>query len=235
MISVLILGNSDVIKRLYNLINSYIVESYYDDKMTINLQDGIECLYDTTSKFDLLFIDETCKNQLLNSIGHFSSLVEQIEKNNAVTIVVSNDNAIPINLIKLNIRDWIAPKHLENQIYSAIDNYLLGTFSKYNFFHYRIHRSNHLVNTKQILFFQSEGKRIIIQTKQGTEYFYGQLSSCQEQICIRSFVLIHQSYLVNPLYIDEIKERKVYIGNYILPISRKHLENVRRELFDKWL
>lgn len=233
MINILILADSDISKKIHAYVNNYMIKSQYDN-MAIVKRKGNEFMNNDLSPFDLLFIDERYQHYITGNPELYSSLVKQIENNNSLTIVVSNEQTIPVDLIKLNIRECINFDFMEYNIHRILDNYLLYSFAKFNMFHYKIYRSNQLINSKQILFFQSEGKRIIIQTKQGTEYFYGQLSSCREQMCIKNFVLIHQSYLVNPFHINAVKGRVVYIGNWVLPISRKYLESVRKIMFDRY-
>ncbi|NBH27318.1 hypothetical protein D3Z60_16315 [Lachnospiraceae bacterium] len=58
------------------------------------------------------------------------------------------------------------------------------------------------IPTKDIAYFVSVDKKIRFITKDGKEEFYGKLKNVKEEI-LDDFMMIHQPYIVNQLYVSE--------------------------------
>lgn len=94
-------------------------------------------------------------------------------------------------------------------------------------------KSEHDIAVNQIKYLQSNGKKIIIHTRNEDIEFYGQLSNQIKKKCFEKFIVIHKSYLVNPLYIDRFGYDYVILKENIkLPISRSYQEIVRERLMN---
>lgn len=87
---------------------------------------------------------------------------------------------------------------------------------------------------KEILFFYSDKRKVILVTKQGEYPFYDKLDQVENKINSgrekTGFVRIHQRYLVNGNKINQITVHHVKIGETILPISRSLREQATLEL-----
>lgn len=71
----------------------------------------------------------------------------------------------------------------------------------------------------QILYFKSEGRRLICHTAQRDYSFYGKLDEVQQRLG-SSFVRIHQRYLVRCAAVDRFSPGQVSLGAEVLPVSR---------------
>lgn len=78
---------------------------------------------------------------------------------------------------------------------------------------------------REIQYFYSQLRKIVLVTNNGELEFYGKLSEVMEQLpgC---FVRTHQSYLVNLRYVDEVGQTHVLIGKEKIPVSRKYYQEV---------
>lgn len=80
-----------------------------------------------------------------------------------------------------------------------------------------------------IMYFESDGRKLIIHTVHGTEEFYGKINDVYNELKVYGFVIIHKSYLVNYIYVDKIYgEYLVMTDGAKLPISRGNKEELKR-------
>lgn len=73
---------------------------------------------------------------------------------------------------------------------------------------------------KEILYFESERRKVNCVTPDRCYSFYGKLDEVAQEVADAGFVRIHQRYLVRIDAIQQICGSEVQIGAYTLPISR---------------
>ena len=84
------------------------------------------------------------------------------------------------------------------------------------------------VNANEIVYFESDNKKILVHTISGTLEFYGKLSQVDKEMSGLDFVWIHKSYLVNYRHIREAQYDTVLMSTGIsLPISQTYRKQVR--------
>ncbi|MDE7312416.1 MAG: LytTR family DNA-binding domain-containing protein [Eubacterium sp.] len=76
---------------------------------------------------------------------------------------------------------------------------------------------------RDILYFYSDRRRVILAARSGEYPFYAKLDVVEAQLA-PYFIRIHQRYLVNPANVDQIGKESVTIGTTKLPCSRKYRE-----------
>lgn len=97
---------------------------------------------------------------------------------------------------------------------------------------YQNHNDSFRIAYNDILYFQSEGRKINIVMKDGIETFYGKLSAMEEKVP-EFFLRIHKSYLVNQNYVKEFTYEWVkMINGDILNISKANRAKVRRKILE---
>ena len=224
--TILLLGSGRTILQAKKCIDNYLVGSNYEDILIKHFND-LKSMERNSECFEIMIIEPTGKQLNETCKEDFELLSERIRANNASTVIITDKNNCPVELFRLHVIDRILTETIESGLQKVLDNYFEGYYAKNNLFHYNVYKSQRIINKNQILFLQSDGKRVIIYTKRGQDTFYGKLSDCIKQPCMKHFVFIHQSYLINTFYIDEIRNGKVYIDKWELPISRKYSCNVK--------
>ena len=73
------------------------------------------------------------------------------------------------------------------------------------YFRYRYQRSNHKIPIREILYFESQKRKIFIVTTFGLLELYGKLNDIEDSLkeCKVPFLRVHQSFLVNYKHIVE--------------------------------
>ena len=75
---------------------------------------------------------------------------------------------------------------------------------------------------KEILYFESDRRKVNCVTSNNSYSFYGKLDGVTEELADFGFVRIHQRYLVRADAISQICANEVQIGTHTLPISRSY-------------
>lgn len=90
-------------------------------------------------------------------------------------------------------------------------------------FTYKVGRELLRVPYKEILYFESSKRKVLLHTKEGVAEFYGKLDELMDDLREHSFFRIHQSYLVNPIHIHNYSAHVIRLVNGIeIPISNKY-------------
>lgn len=81
---------------------------------------------------------------------------------------------------------------------------------------------------KDILYFASSNREVMMVTEEGREVFYGKLDEVYEQVAKYHFLYIHKSYIVNYFYVTKFKYEEVTMANMeVLPISQSRRKTIR--------
>jgi DNA-binding LytR/AlgR family response regulator len=98
---------------------------------------------------------------------------------------------------------------------------------------YKNQGNSYRIMYKDILYFQSDGRKINIVMEKKIESFYGKLSEI-EQMCPEGlFLRIHKSYLINMCHAKEITYKWIkMINGDVLDISRSNRVAIRRKLME---
>jgi len=95
-------------------------------------------------------------------------------------------------------------------------------------FQYKIGHTKYNLPIRDIIYFESRNREVIIHTVNGTEVFYGRLKDIYEYLNKLKFIQIHKSYLVNYNYIVKLEYHQVTMSNnVVLPISQANRKKTR--------
>lgn len=84
---------------------------------------------------------------------------------------------------------------------------------------------------RDILFIEASGSYCCIHLASGKEIFLSMnLSRISEQLSPRQFARVHRSYVVNMEHVDSLDGNILYIARHRIPISRRHMDEVRGSL-----
>lgn len=100
-------------------------------------------------------------------------------------------------------------------------------------FEYKSQGNSYRIMYRDILYFQSDGRKINIVMEKEIQSFYGKLSEI-EQMCPEGlFLRIHKSYLINMHHAKEITYKWIKMVNGdVLDISRSNRVAIRRKLME---
>ena len=94
------------------------------------------------------------------------------------------------------------------------------------YFTYEFERKTHRFPIRDIIYFESDLRRIVVHTKSSENAtLYGKLDDISDKH--PAFIRIHKSYLINRRYIRMFSARTVVLSNgEVLPVSRKYADQL---------
>lgn len=181
---------------------------------------------------DILFLDIEIPGLNGVVVGDYIRRVLQNEQ--VFLIYISSKEKYALQLFKNRPFDFIVKPIDEKKIFYILDN-ICRIIGKSNCnFEYQNKAITYRIPYKDILYFQSVGRKINIIMKQEIKSFYGKLSNVEKKIPKNLFLNIHKSYLVNFNYVKEYTYEWVKMVNGdILNISKANRSTVRRKILER--
>lgn len=176
--------------------------------------------------YDLIFLDIELKSMSGVEVGQIVRY-DMLDETTQI-IYISAKESYAMELFKIRPLDFIIKPFNYGKIKEIFSTALkiIGQ-DKYNF-QYKISNTTHTVSTKNILYFESRNRKIIIHKINGKEIFYGKLKDIYNELKKNKFIWIHKSYLVNYNKIIRLEYNQVTISNdTALPISQANRKRIR--------
>lgn len=183
--------------------------------------------------YDIIFLD--IELELLSGIEVGSIIREEYHNEITQIVYISGSDSYAMELFAVRPLHFLI-KPLQEELIRAVMRKAMELIDKGNhFFECRIGRVQNRIPLKDILYFESEGKKIRIAHCDNKNYeFYGKLNEIEQQVDSQDFLIIHKSYLVNYCYVIEYQYEYVKMSNQIiLPISQQHRKEVRERLMKR--
>lgn len=91
-----------------------------------------------------------------------------------------------------------------------------------------IRGSLYKINLKKVMYFESTGRKIRAVGKEENMEFYQKMDHLEEQLEKDGFLRIHQSYIVNMLYVSFANASVIMLtGGIQLPVSKRYVDRTR--------
>ena len=175
-------------------------------------------------RYDVIFLDIAMPG--LDGIG----LAREIREMDEDMIIVFVTSRIEFMQTGYEVRAfrYLMKEQLEHglpAIWTDIEKELAGRRDEY--FIFEFNRQTYRYACREILYFESNLRRIILHAKSGTAVLYGSLDKIESEH--PAFVRIHKSYLVNPKHIRTLSAGNVItVEGEALPVSRRYKEKIER-------
>mgnify|MGYP005838942493 CR=1 FL=1 len=179
--------------------------------------------------FDVIFLD--IELHLINGIEVGKKIRD--EMNNEITqiVYISGKDSYAMELFDVRPLNFLIKPLREEKIKEVVRKAIQLIEKGNQLFEYKNGRTNNIVPLKDILYFESDGKKVIIFTQGDKHEFYGKLSDIEQQLGDQDFIRIHKSYLVNYFHVIEYQYDYVNMSNKtILSISQQNRKSVRDRL-----
>ena len=206
------------ITKIRNILYDHETDNYTEPEMLLKAISG-------GKRYDVLFLDILMPN--LDGISLARELREY-DKDMLIIFITSNLNFMQtgyeVRAFRYILKDQLSqslPK-----VWQDIQKELMQHQDAY--FTYEFERKMHRVPLQDILYLESNLRRVILHMTSGQEaVLYAKLDDLTEKC--PTFIRIHKSYLVNLQYIRTISAETVILSNGdMLPISRRYASNLER-------
>lgn len=176
-------------------------------------------------EIDLLFLDI----ELVTASGlELAKFIRNNLNNRTMQIVfVSYHSAYAMELFKVQPLDFILKPIKEEQIISCLDLMLKYLKEKNQDFYFQNGQKRFVIPYKNVVYFESEGRKINVVTTKGKYSFYGKLKCIREELP-DYFITIHKSFVVNRFFASKFTYEKVILSTgEEFDISKSNRKQVR--------
>ncbi len=215
---------SFVEKCLFNLSKKYGIN------IEVDVFNSGEDLMNTINEnfFDVIFLD--IKMNDLSGID-VSKLIRSTMGNEATQIVyISGNTEYAIEAYDYDPLHFLPKPLSEEKIEKAFVKLVRKLNLNAEAFTYKIGHDTFKIAIKDILYFESNKRKVIIHYNDKEDEFYGSLENIQQQLNKYNFLLIHKSYLINPVHVRKCTYEFVEMPNrIILPIAQSKRKEIREQ------
>lgn len=185
-------------------------------------------------KYDLIFLDICMPVYTGLEIGKF---IRDILKDDTCQLVfISSETQYALDLFKLRPMDFIIKPITKEKLSSVIEIAERLINNNHRFFEYSFNSMNFKIALSSIMYFSSEARKIVIHTKDENYEFYDNLKRIENELDKYNFFRIHQSFIVNAVYISRVKSNEIILlNNEVLPVSRSRKDEVKKLCFMNYL
>lgn len=182
-------------------------------------------------KINILFLDIELPGKDGVMVGKY--IREVLEEENIFLIYISSKENYALQLFQNRPFDFLVKPIEAAKIYHVLDNIYRISGKNSVGFEFQTQNSTYRISYKDILYFQSTGRKINIVMKKEIRTFYGKLNEIEKRIPENVFLRIHKSYLVNKNYVKEFTYEWVKMLNGdVLNISIINRADVRRKILE---
>lgn len=173
--------------------------------------DGIP-LYETMSlgkRYDIIFLDVLMTG--MNGVAVGENIREKLDDEEVQIVYMSHGVNDAEALFENRPMKFLRKPFRRKRVFQIADYARKLNNRPDRRFWYQKKKVLYQVPYREIIYFQSLGRKIEIHTIGGKNEFYGKLSDVLERGLPEQFVQIHQSYIVNKNFIVELCNDRVYL------------------------
>lgn len=180
------------------------------------------------TRLDLIFLDIELVRQNGISVGRF--IRDEMEDIQTHIVYISSKQSYAMQLFRIQPLDFLIKPISNEQLKEVLARSLRQKRDPDVFFEYQKGSSILRIPMRDIAYFMSMDKKIRLVTKDGGEEFYGKLKNILEKLSA-DFLMIHQSYIINQVYVSEYSYDSVKMSDgTVLSISKPYRKNTRDKI-----
>ncbi|MDE7423264.1 MAG: LytTR family DNA-binding domain-containing protein [Lachnospiraceae bacterium] len=207
----------------------YALEEELKERFEIEVWYSGETIQDDLEKgmqFDLVFLDIELVQKNGIEVGRF--IRGDMEDIKTHIVYISSKQDYAMKLFKTQPLDFLIKPIKNEQLKEVLERSICQNKVALSYFEYQKGGAVHRIPVEEIIYFMSMNKKIIMKLKKNeTEEFYGKLKDTIKQLP-SSFMMIHQSYVINQQYVYEYSYENVkMMDGAILSISKPYRKEVR--------
>ena len=179
---------------------------------------------DSGEHYDLLFLDiELC---IMNGVDVGKKIRDVLGNERIHIVYISAKQEYAMELFSVRPMNFLIKPISAKTIIENVEKAMALSEMYDTYFEFKFGKEFFRIPYGDILYFESHNRKVLIHTKTEVKETYGKLKIVEKQ-APPNFVRIHQSYLVNRIYIAYWKYEEIRLTNeQMLPISQAYRKNV---------
>lgn len=203
---------------------SYHVESFYTGT------DLSEYLMNN-NRADILFLDIALPG--VDGINVGKLIRNTIGDEQTVIVYISSSKSYALELFQNRPFDFVIKPLEEEKIVSVMDKIFRFLGKNAAFLEFRNKGKLYKIPYKDILYLQSEKRKIKVVTVKGVKEYYGKLNEAEAMLPADTFLKIHKSYLINSCFVETYTYEQITMADgSVLNVSQLQRPWVRKKILE---
>lgn len=185
-------------------------------------------------RYDIIFLDiELCN---ISGVEVGKRIRNELNDEHTQIVYISSKESYAMELFEVRPLNFVIKPFCMDKIESILLTAIKLLDKEKKVFEYKNNNVSFSVPINEILYFESNGRKVNIVMQDETKCFYGKLSSVEEQVNNNDFIMIHKSYLINFNYCKEYTYEYVKMSNdEVMTISQNNRKTVREKIMQRKL
>lgn len=187
---------------------------------------GEDLIYYLENKknFDLIFL--CIELDGLTGVDIGKRIRNKLDNHISKIVFMSSESGYEEELFEIQPLNFLRKPIDNNKLMECITLAVKILDKEFKFFEYKVGHDIKRVQLDNIVYFESNLKKIKIVTINEEDHFYSSLEKVKAKLT-GMFVSPHGSFLINYSHIEKITSRKIYMTNgNIIPASRRNIKNI---------
>ncbi|HHZ02771.1 MAG TPA: response regulator transcription factor [Tissierellia bacterium] len=186
----------------------------------------------TGNRCELIFLDIELRE--INGVEVGKKIREELDDETTQIVYISGKESYAMELFAVRPLNFLIKPLKAEKIEQVLKTARKIMHCSNPFFEYRIGNVNFNVLLKDVLYFESRGRKVRIITRDDEIEYYGKLSEVEEKLKNEDFFFIHKSFLINYNHVIEYGYDYVKMSNKEqLSISQNNRKAVREKLLKR--
>jgi DNA-binding LytR/AlgR family response regulator len=183
-------------------------------------------------RFELIFLDIELNE--INGVELGKKIRQELNDEATQIVYISGNESYAMELFDVRPLNFLIKPLKFEKVESVLNTARKVIIGSNQYFEYKIGNVNFNVLLRDVLYFESSGRKVkIIMNNDEIEY-YGKLSEVEEKLNNNDFFSIHKSYFINYNHVIEYTYEYVKMSNdEILSISQNNRKAVREKLLQQ--
>jgi len=181
------------------------------------------------NRYNLIFLDIEMRD--LNGVEVGKKIRDEMNDETTQIVYISGREDYAMDLFEVRPLNFLIKPVSKNKVEAAVNKAIKILGESKHFYEYKNGNVNFSVAVGDILYFESDGRKVNIILMDDIKSFYGKLSEVEEKLRNQDFIMIHKSYLINFNHVIEYTYDYVKMSNKeTLTISQNNRKAVREQL-----
>ncbi len=181
------------------------------------------------NRYNLIFLDIEMRD--LNGVEVGKKIRDEMNDETTQIVYISGRESYAMDLFEVRPLNFLIKPVSKSKVEAAVNKAIKILGENKHFYEYKNGNVNFSVPVGDILYFESDGRKVNIILMDDVKAFYGKLSEVEDKLRSQDFIMIHKSYLINFNHVIEYTYDYVKMSNKeTLTISQNNRKAVREQL-----
>ena len=190
--------------------------------------ESLECDLKKGIGLDILFLDIELLQKTGIEIGAF--IRDEMGDTDTHIVYISSKQGYAMELFKMQPLEFLVKPISVARLKEVLERSMKRKKYAESCFEYQKGSQIFRISVKEIVYFMSMDKKILMIKKDGQEEFYGKLKNVMGQLPA-DFLMIHQSYVIHQEYVSEYSYESIkMINGDVLSVSKPYRKEARAKI-----